>query len=162
MPLTPFHFGPALFFGVLFFRYIHIPTFLVANVILDLEPFTILLLRLNQPLHGFFHTFLGGFFAALLLYFIVVKLYNPINKIAKYFKIDQTYSKKSIFYSSILGVYAHIIFDMPLYKDIMPFYPFDFNPFYGLFSSTFIYSLCVLLGFLGILLYAHHVIKEKD
>ena len=60
MPFTPFHLGPALFLGLLLFRLVDLPTFLAANVILDLEPLAVLLLDLDYPLHGLFHSFLGG------------------------------------------------------------------------------------------------------
>ena len=38
MPLTPFHLGPGLLFGLLLFRYIDFPTSLIASVIVDVEP----------------------------------------------------------------------------------------------------------------------------
>ncbi|NOQ38614.1 hypothetical protein GQ472_07065, partial [archaeon] len=60
MPFTPFHLGPALFLGLVFFRYLNLPAFLIANVIVDVEPFVVLLFGLDYPLHGFFHSFLGG------------------------------------------------------------------------------------------------------
>jgi len=60
MPFTPFHLGQALFFGLLLFRHIHFPTFIMANIIVDLESFFIMLLGLDYPLHGFFHSFVGG------------------------------------------------------------------------------------------------------
>ncbi len=46
MPLTPFHLGPDLFFGLLFFSYVDFPTFLVANVIVDIEP---ILVSIDAP-----------------------------------------------------------------------------------------------------------------
>ena len=68
MPLTPFHLGPALFLGLIFFRFVNLPSFLAANVVVDLEPFFVLLFGLDYPLHGFFHSFLGGSLAALALF----------------------------------------------------------------------------------------------
>lgn len=62
MPFTPFHLGPAIFFGMLLRRNMHMPTFIVANVILDVEPLLVLILGLKYPLHGYFHTFIIGFF----------------------------------------------------------------------------------------------------
>ena len=48
MPFTPLHLGPALFFGMVLLRYIDLPTFLVANVIVDIEPLVILTLGLHR------------------------------------------------------------------------------------------------------------------
>ncbi len=58
MPFTPFHFGPTLGFGLSLRGYLHAPTFIIANVIVDVEPFLVLFLGLRYPLHGYLHTFL--------------------------------------------------------------------------------------------------------
>ena len=65
MPFTPFHLGPAFALGLLCRKYLHAPTFILANVILDVEPFLVLLLGLRYPLHGYFHTFLLALFVGL-------------------------------------------------------------------------------------------------
>ncbi len=74
MPLTPFHLGPALFFGLLLFPVINLPTFLIANIIVDIEPFSVLYLGLEYPLHGFFHSFLGGSIIAIILSILMIKV----------------------------------------------------------------------------------------
>ena len=48
------HLGPALLFGLILFNYFDFPTFLIANIIVDIEPLTVILLGLDSPLHGFF------------------------------------------------------------------------------------------------------------
>ena len=60
MPFTPYHFGPASFLGLLFFSFIDFPTFIIASIIVDIEPFLVIALNLNYALHGFFHSLLGG------------------------------------------------------------------------------------------------------
>ncbi len=146
MPFTPFHFGPALFFGTVL--RINIPTILIASVVLDAEPLLVLIFNLNMPLHGFFHTFLGSsFIAAVLSVFMKNLLKNEkASKIAA---------------SSFLGVYLHIIFDSPLYMDIKPFYPLNSNPFYGIASMSSIYILCVLFFAAGVLLYLYKLRTSK-
>ena len=67
MPFTPFHLGPALGLGLPLRRYMHVPTFIVASVILDVEPFLVLQFGLNYPLHGYLHTFLASLFVGFLL-----------------------------------------------------------------------------------------------
>src|SRR3990170_3348106 len=129
MPFTPFHFGPALFFGLLLFRYIHFPTFVVANVILDVEPFLVLFFELDYPLHGFFHSFPGGSIIAILLVISMIKTDKHIQDLAENLKLSQMFSSRSIWLASFAGIYLHILFDSPLYADIMPFYPFESNPF---------------------------------
>ncbi|MCX8170580.1 MAG: hypothetical protein N3E47_01215 [Candidatus Bathyarchaeota archaeon] len=57
MPFTLFHLGPALGLGLPLRRRLHVPTLVLANVIVDLEPFFVLFLGLDYPLHGYFHIF---------------------------------------------------------------------------------------------------------
>ena len=85
MPFTPLHLGPALLFGLLFLGFIDFPTFLVANVIVDIEPFLVLALNLNYPLHGFFHSFLGGTLIAILLAFIMLRIRNRLSPLLAFF-----------------------------------------------------------------------------
>jgi hypothetical protein len=74
MPFTPFHLGPALCLGIPLRNYIHAPTFILVNAILDIEPLIVLLLGLHYPLHGYLHTFVAaigvGLFFGLLLFFL--------------------------------------------------------------------------------------------
>ena len=129
MPFTPFHLGPALVIGIILIYYIDFPTLLVASVILDIEPFLVLLLDLNYPLHGFFHSFLGGTIIILLLSFFMFKIRPILNPITDFFKIEQKSSFLNILTASIIGIYSHILLDAPLYSDMQPFFPLNFNPF---------------------------------
>jgi len=49
MPFTAYHLGPGLFVGLLFLGFIDFPTFIVANVIVDGDPFLVLTLSMNYP-----------------------------------------------------------------------------------------------------------------
>jgi len=57
----------------------------------------------------------------------------------------------------------HILFDSPLYGDIKPFFPSDFNPFFNnsIFSGFNIYLLCVFLLAAGVWLYGYKLQSEK-
>jgi len=160
MPFTPFHFGPALFFGLLFFRKIHFPAFLMANIIVDMEPFLVLFSGLDYPLHGHLHSFSGGSIAAILLYLVMGRLDGNIRKFMAIFKLEQDLPLKSIWLTSFSGIYLHIILDSFLYTDIKPFYPFVFNPFYAYFSMFQVYLFCILLFISGIGLYVDKYTRE--
>ena len=67
MSFTPFHLGPALGLGLPLRRYLHVPTFLAASVVVDVEPLLVLVLGLDYPLHGYLHTFLFASLTGLLL-----------------------------------------------------------------------------------------------
>jgi membrane-bound metal-dependent hydrolase YbcI (DUF457 family) len=129
MPLTPFHLGPALLLGLVFFSFLDFPTFLVASVIVDIEPMLVMFLDLNYPLHGFFHSFLGGTLVALLLTLVMNKIRGRFSAWLKFFKLEQKSSFRSILLASLSGIYVHILLDSRMHTDIRPFYPLDFNPF---------------------------------
>ena len=164
MPFTSFHIGPALFFGLLLFRHIQLPTFLIANVIVDLEPFFILLLGLESPLHGFLHSFAGGSLIAIVLTLSMGKLDNYIQIPARTIKLSQELPLKSIWMASFFGIYLHILLDSTLYSDIKPFYPSDFNPFLNndILSGISIYFLCVILLIIGFLFYLYKVAADRS
>ncbi|XOB46417.1 MAG: metal-dependent hydrolase [Candidatus Nealsonbacteria bacterium] len=153
MPLTPFHWGPSSWIGLLLFKILDFPTLLIASVIVDIEPFCVLFLNLNYPLHGFFHSFLGGSILAVLAAIILYLLKGKIKKIMAIFKIPQDSSFKKILWTSFFGVYFHLLLDSFLYKEMNPFYPFENNPFFGLFSLQQIYLFCALSFLVGILFY---------
>jgi len=55
VPFTPFHLGPALFFGLALSVAFYLPSLLVASVTPDVEPFYVMYFRVSgYPLHGFF------------------------------------------------------------------------------------------------------------
>ena len=143
MPLTPFHLGPALLIGLFLFKLLHLPTFLVANVIVDLHSI-IMVLTGHYLTHGLMHTFLGGAFTAALLSLIMTWFDEKIQKIMSVFKLKQNHCRKKIWFTSFAGVYLHIILDSLLYTDIKPFYPLNYNPFYSLLGSSEVYILCAL------------------
>lgn len=163
MPLTPSHLGPTLFLGLLLFSAVRLPTFLVANVIVDLELFLVLVFRLDYPLHGFFHSLLRGSIIAVILSLVMIKIDEKIQRIIRFFKLEQRFSRRSIWLASFSGVYLHIMLDSRLYTDITPFFPLDINPLYSgsMFAGFEIYGFCVNSLILEIGLYTYKQLKRK-
>jgi len=156
MPFTPYHLGPALGFGLPFRKYIHLPTFIVASVIVDVEPFLVLFLRLRYPLHGYLHTFLLASFVGLALgytMFLLEKNLHPLYK-ALLLESNNNLNIKFFLITGVLGTMLHVLLDSPLYSDIQPFFPLTVNPLYNPTLSLKIYSFCVWMGILGIIYYA--------
>ncbi len=145
MPLTPFHLGPGLLIGLLLLSYIDFTTFLVASVIVDVEPIVVIIFDLDYPLHGFFHSFLGGTIVAFLLAAVMSKIRESLSLLLSFFRLEQKLTFKKILLASLTGIYIHILLDSRMHRDIRPFYPLDFNPFLG--SSTLdgwdVHMLCV-------------------
>jgi membrane-bound metal-dependent hydrolase YbcI (DUF457 family) len=163
MPFTPFHFGPGFLISLMFLSFIDIPTFLIASVIIDIEPFLVLVFHLNYPLHGFFHSFLGGFIAAALLAMVLSKIRRYFTPLITFFKIEQSISFKKILFSSICAIFIHILLDSPIYLDIQPFFPFEFNPFYRstVMPGLIIYLLCAWCFVGAIFVYAIRLLQHK-
>ncbi len=153
MPFTPFHLGPGLLVGLLLLSYVDFPTFLVASVIVDVEPFLVLWWNLPYPLHGFFHSFLGGTLVALCLLLLMHKARKSLSPLLFFFKINQTVSFKKIVLAAVSGIYLHIILDSLMHRDIRPFYPLDLNPFLGLSSDLGVYMLCMWSFVGGVIIY---------
>ena len=153
MPFTPFHLGPSSWIGLIFFKFLDFPAFLLDSVIVDIEPFAVMFLGLRYPLHGFFHSFVGGSIIAMLTALALYSLRNVVRKLTAIFRLEQNSAFKKILWASFLGVYFHIFLDAPLYTDIQPFYPIANNPLLGLFSSSQIYFFCSISFLVAIVLY---------
>lgn len=154
MPFTTFHLGPALLVGIVTLRYLDFPTFIIANVIIDIEPLLIRLFNLGYPPHRFFHTLVGGTLAALLLAGIMTKLRPHLSSLLSTFKLESSASFANLLLASLSGVYLHILLDSTMHKDLQPFYPLLNNPFLDSLPSTIsIYTLCIWAGLGGFVLY---------
>ncbi|MCP8317204.1 MAG: hypothetical protein H3Z52_07770 [archaeon] len=157
MPFTPFHWGPALLIGMLFFSILDLPALLLSSVIPDLEGIYVLMSGSPLPLHGFFHSYLGASILGVMVAIMVYYLYGFLRKIMKLFMLEQKSSFKRILYTSLFGVYSHVFLDSFLYGEMMPFYPLDSNPFLGLISAYQIYWFSMVSFPLGLALYAYRL-----
>ncbi|MHA1637578.1 MAG: hypothetical protein ACTSUB_06130 [Candidatus Thorarchaeota archaeon] len=153
MPFTPYHLGPTLLIGVIFFPFVDIIAILIGSIILDIEPFLLLTIGSGQPLHGISHTYLVATIVALLTTGIIWALRGPLYEILSIFRINQEPSIRKIGMSSILGTYSHVLMDSFLYTEMNPLFPIHGNPFLGLVSAVFIYQLCLYCSIAGIVIY---------
>lgn len=156
MPFTPFHLGPGLGIGLPLKKYIHTPTFLLANVIVDIEPFIVFFFGLSYPLHGYLHTFLVAFLLGLLLGYIMFLLERFLHPLFTFLLLESTNNTtnfRSFIFAGSSGTMLHVLMDSPLYSDILPFYPLKVNPLYNPSISLEIYGFCVLMGLFGTLYY---------
>jgi membrane-bound metal-dependent hydrolase YbcI (DUF457 family) len=156
VPFTPFHFGPSLLIGLIFFPLIYLSAILLGSMIVDLEPLSFLLLGL-PVLHLFFHTFLGATISALILAFFVYLLRGFLGEIMTAFQLPQVTSPLNITVATLLGVYSHILLDAFLYSEMQPFWPLLGNPFLGLVSSSTVYLFCILCFIVAIPIYIFQI-----
>jgi len=153
MPITPLHLGPSSWLGLLLSRFLDIPTLLVASVVVDIEPFCVLFLGAPGPLHGFWHSFLGGSIAALATALLMYRLKGPVQSVSARIGLGQESSAKKVLLTSFIGVYSHVLLDSFLYRDIKPFYPSAANPLLGLVSARQVYLFCLMSFAVGLFVY---------
>jgi hypothetical protein len=164
MPFTLFHLGPALAIGLPLRKFIHTPTFIIANIILDLEPFFVLLFSLDYPLHGYLHTIVAAVLISLILGSVLYRFDFIFNNFwHKTFLTTVNSSKRFEFFilANLLGSILHVLLDAPLYSDIKPFYPLTINPLYYPQIASEIYNACLGLGVIGIIYYIYLIKNSK-
>jgi membrane-bound metal-dependent hydrolase YbcI (DUF457 family) len=60
----------------------------------------------------------------------------------------------------VIGTYSHVLLDSLLYTEMNPFFPLLGNPFVGLLTGGFVYSLCLVLGVIGFFVYLFRVLLK--
>ena len=138
MPITPFHFGPGLFFKSLKPPRFSFVSFLLSQILIDLEP-AYHLLKGHEQLHGSLHSFAGS------LGIVIILL--PLYKLKKFGDL------KEVCFSALIGVWSHVLLDSIMHTDMAPFWPFSQqNPFLDVISLHMLHLLCLFMGILGGLL----------
>lgn len=139
--------------GVPLRGYAHLPTFILASVVLDLEPLLVLLLGLNYPLHGYLHTFAAAIGVGAALGLAMYPLEGIMRPIYRALQLEpEVVPRRSRFVTAgALGAVIHVLFDSLIYWDVKPFFPLSANPFYGWSSSSEVYLICAGMGALGAL-----------
>jgi len=162
VPFTPFHLGPALAVGLPLRRHLHAPTFVLANVIVDVEPLMALLAG-GGPLHGFFHTFLGAAVMALILAAVMVMLEELLSDFFKALRLEEGRLRPTAYLAAaISGTWLHVLLDATMYPDVRPFWPSTYNPFYHPAALTVpVYAFCVLTAILGLAIYVAIFVRER-
>jgi len=161
MPITPLHFGPSALISLPLNRYIDIPIFILANVIVDIEPLMEMVFNLNYPLHGYAHTFLSGIIIGTIFGALGYYAFKPINWGMKLIALDYTKNLRKAVISGVLGIWLHVLIDSFLYKDINPFFPVNENPFYHLINPEIIYKACLISFLPVIIIYLIKVIRTN-
>jgi membrane-bound metal-dependent hydrolase YbcI (DUF457 family) len=128
---------------------------MLANVILDVEPFLVLHYGLSYPLHGYLHTFFFAFFAGILVGYVMFLLEKSLHPLYRVFLLvpNGSFGLKSFLVAGASGTMLHVLLDSPLYGDIQPFYPLEINPLYNSNMLSEVYGACVWLGIFGIIYY---------
>ena len=153
MPFTPFHFGPGALLHAAAPRKVSFLAFAAANVLVDIEPGYFMLTG-QDPLHRFFHTYLGVTLVALATWVLIaaalraaraVRLPNPFEW--------QGLRLGPVAVGAVLGAYSHILLDSVMHADIRPLAPFSqANPLYLALPLDDLHRWCVAAGLVAIVL----------
>ena len=123
MPFTPYHFGPGGFVGLVFKKWIDLPVFVLANVVVDVEVLIIEIFHLGWPVHRYAHTLLLGAVVGA-LWGVAAYPFRPVfNKIMKLFRIPYQSNLKMMVVSGVLGVWLHVLIDAVDHFDVRLFWP---------------------------------------
>jgi membrane-bound metal-dependent hydrolase YbcI (DUF457 family) len=139
-------------------------TLLIASVIPDMESICIILLKFPEPLHGFFHSYVGASALAVLVAVVVYLLRDTFTKILQEFRVSQKSSFQKIVFTSFADVYFHVFLDSLLYQEMAPLYPLQRNPFVGIASMHVaymaVYGFCSISLIFGIVTHFYKISKE--
>lgn len=160
MPITPLHFGPSAIVSLPLSRYLDVPIFILASVIIDLEPLIVMVFDLNYPLHGIMHTYLIGGMIGLLWGLIGFYTFGILNWGMRILKLSYSKNFRRTLLSGLLGAWFHILLDSFLYQDIKPFFPLDIKPLYQMIDPSLIYSACLISFIPAIIIYVIKVFKK--
>jgi membrane-bound metal-dependent hydrolase YbcI (DUF457 family) len=124
MPFTPYHFGPSGFVGLVFGKWIDLPVFVLANVIVDVEVLVVGLLGLGWPIHRYCHTLLIGAVVGALWGIAAYPLRHLFKRMMRVFYIPYKTSLRKMVISGVLGVWLHVLIDGVYHSDVKIFWPY--------------------------------------
>ncbi len=163
MPFTPYHFGPGLLIKAVFRRKFSLGIFILAQILIDFEVIWNLL-KGNDRLHTFFHSYIGS---CVVIIIVVIFAYFISHFLDKYIYLKNLFSKfipldsKPFFFSAIIGAWSHVFLDSLMHADMTPLYPFFANNF--LLNRISLLSLhlgCVFSGGIGAVIWGVTKFRE--
>jgi hypothetical protein len=144
MPFTPYHFGPAGLLGYIFRKWIDLPVFVLANVVVDTEVLLVRLMWLGRPFHRLSHTFIIGA-AVGAVWGLVAYLALPLMSwLMKKIRVPYQTNAFKMITSGILGVWFHVLIDGIYHYDVRPFWPMRKNYLWRLLSQNQVEWICII------------------
>ena len=144
MPFTPYHFGPSGFVGLLLRRWIDVPTFILANVAVDVEVLVINLCNLSWPYHRYCHTLLIGT-AVGIACGAICYFFKPLFQWAmRTAWISYKTGLLKMLISGILGVWFHVLIDGIYHYDVKMLWPIKKNPLWNIITKDQVELICLL------------------
>ncbi|MCD6175429.1 MAG: hydrolase [Planctomycetes bacterium] len=140
MPFTPYHFGPSGFVGLLFRRWLDVPVFIAANILIDIEVLVDQQFAPGWPVHQLwhFHTLLIGGLAGA-IFGLVAYYIKPVRwlceKSMSLIGLPSKATLLSMVLAGLLGAWLHVIIDSFYHYDIQIFWPYRDNTIFRWINS---------------------------
>jgi hypothetical protein len=159
MPFTPFHFGPGLALKSVTGRRFSFTVFCLIQVLIDLESGWYMLIG-EDPLHRFFHTYLGATLAGVVAITAgkpacewALRLWNsrlsPAQ--ARWVGAPATIPWSAAVSGGLVGAWSHVALDSIMHADIRPFAPLEIrNALHSLIEIDSLYAACAVAGAIGL------------
>jgi membrane-bound metal-dependent hydrolase YbcI (DUF457 family) len=159
MPFTPYHLGPSAFLGLTLRKWLDVPVFVLANVVVDVEVLVIKLLGLGWPFHRYTHTLLLGAIAGAIWGIAAYPLRHTLGKIMQMLRIPYQTGFRKMVVSGVLGVWLHVVIDAIYHPDVRIFWPSRAKPLYELISQGWVKAICVGSFVAAAIVYAFTVVS---
>jgi membrane-bound metal-dependent hydrolase YbcI (DUF457 family) len=155
MPFTPYHFGPSGFISLAFRKWLDVPVFVLANVIVDLEVLVINLLGIGWPIHRYTHTLLIGAAAGVAWALAAYPLRHLFKLIMQTLRIPYQTGLLKMIISGVLGVWLHVVIDAIYHWDVRLFWPSSSRerPLYALLSKGQVETICIVFFIAALVLW---------
>jgi membrane-bound metal-dependent hydrolase YbcI (DUF457 family) len=160
MPVTPYHFGPAGLLGYILRKWIDLPVFVLANVVIDVEVLLVNLMGQSWPIHRYCHTFLIGAVVGAMWGFVAYLCLPLLTRLMKKIRIPYQTNPPKMIISGILGVWFHVLIDGIYHYDVKPFCPIQKNYLWRLLSHSQVKLICVICAVIFVLLYVLSLKKQ--
>jgi membrane-bound metal-dependent hydrolase YbcI (DUF457 family) len=157
MPVTPYHFGPSAFVGLTFRRWLDIPVFVFANVIVDIEGLVVAVLKLGWPIHRYAHTLLIGAVVGIIWALAAYPARSLFAKLMQLLRIPYKTNLRKMLISGVLGVWFHVLIDGIYHKDVRMFWPSNAKPLFNILPHGWMKPICVIFSFAAFIPYAFAV-----
>jgi membrane-bound metal-dependent hydrolase YbcI (DUF457 family) len=152
MPFTPYHFGPAGFVGLVFRKYIDLPLFVLANVIIDVE----VLFAPGRFPHRLwhFHTLLIGTIVGALFGLALYPLRGIFQWLMNLLRLSYKPTLLKMTISGALGACFHVFIDSIYHWDVQLLWPNqNARPLWNIISQSNVKIICLAFWLAAIVLY---------
>jgi hypothetical protein len=164
MPLTTYHLATGLLVGFLLRKHLYWPTLIISTVVVDVEPLLVLLGVLRDyPLHGYLHTFLASAVFGVAVGYATYALRSLVHPLFRRLHLaEEEPTATGSLLGGVVGWVLHVAMDSPVYSDIRPLLPLQYNPLYVGYVATpgLLWDVVLVCGLLTYFTHLYRVYRR--